>query len=254
MTMIPRYVFGFAVLLILLLLPLWASAQQPLSPPERPPVPLSDADQLQAEQRAKAPPGAETSASMPALGLVAGWLDSSLSSGDATIDAMVRQAAARHGVDPRLIFLVMQAESGFRLRAVSPKGATGLMQLMPATAVRLGVTNIFDPRENVFGGVRYLRWLLDRFGGDVRLALAGYNAGEGAVQYYGNQVPPFFETQNYVRSIVMRYNRFHGLESFQPPSAESGINKGKEKFPDYNQIIQFTSTTGAGSNPVSRKQ
>lgn len=217
-------------------------------------MPLSDADQLQAEQRAKAPPGAETPATPPALGLVAGWLDSSLSSGDATIDAMVRQAAARHGVDPRLIFLVMQAESGFRLRAMSPKGATGLMQLMPATAVRLGVTNIFDPRENVFGGVRYLRWLLDRFGGDVRLALAGYNAGEGAVQSYGNQVPPFLETQNYVRSIVMRYSRFRGLESFQPASAESGIDKSKEKFPDYNQIIQFSSATGAGSNPVSRKQ
>src|SRR5262245_55738878 len=119
---------GFAVLLILLILPLWVSAQQPLSPPERPPVPLSDADQLQAEQRAKSPSGIETSASPPALGLVAGWLDSSVSSGDALIDAMVRQAAATHGVDPRSIFLVMQAESGFRLRAVSPKGATGLMQ------------------------------------------------------------------------------------------------------------------------------
>jgi len=245
----------FAILLISLGLPVWASAQQPLlSPPERAPVPLSDTDQLQAEQRAKSTPAAETSTSRPALGVVPGWLDSSLSSGDPTIDAMVRQAAARHGVDPRLIFLVMQAESGFRLRALSPKGATGLMQLMPETAVRLGVTNIFDPRENVLGGVKYLRWLLDRFGGDVRLALAGYNAGEGAVQSYGNQVPPFSETQNYVRSIVMRYNRFRGLESFQPAARESAIDESKERFPNYNQIIQFSSATAGGGDPVSRKQ
>jgi soluble lytic murein transglycosylase-like protein len=246
---------GFAALLISLVFPVWASAQQPLSPPERPPVPLTDNDQVQAELRAKSRPTAETSGgSGPALSLSPGWFDGPVSSGDATIDAMVRQAAAKHGVDPRLIFLVMQAESGFRLRAVSPKGATGLMQLMPATAVRLGVGNILDPRENVFGGVKYLRWLLDRFGGDVRLALAGYNAGEHAVESYGNQVPPFLETQNYVRSIVLRYIRFRGLNSFQPDLVESGTDRSKEKFRDYNQIIQFTPTTEAANNPANHKQ
>jgi soluble lytic murein transglycosylase-like protein len=167
---------------------------------------------------------------------------------------MVREAAARHGVDPRLIFLVMQAESGFRLRALSPKGATGLMQLMPATALRLGVSNIFDPRENVLGGVKYLRWLLDRFGGDVRLALAGYNAGEGAVESYGNQVPPFQETQNYVRSIVLRYIRSRGLTGFHPDLVESGAERGKERIRDYNQILQFAPTTEALSGPASHKQ
>jgi hypothetical protein len=127
------------------------------------------------------------------------------------------------------------------------------MQLMPETAVRLGVTNIFDARENIFGGVKYLRWLLDRFGGDVRLALAGYNAGEHSVESHGNQVPPILETQNYVRSIVLRYNRFRGMEGLQPPLPESGTDKGKEKFPDYNQIIQFSPATDPATEPASRK-
>src|SRR5215470_1889964 len=242
-----------AIILITLASAVWASAQQPLlSPPERPPVPLTDTDQVQAELRAKPVSTAGTATNPQTLGLDPGWFDGPVSSGDATIDAMVRQAAARHGVDPRLIFLVIQAESGFRLRAVSPKGATGLMQLMPATALRLGVTNILDPRENVFGGVRYLRWLLDRFGGDVRLALAGYNAGEHAVESYGNQVPPILETQNYVRSIVLRYNRSRGPQSLGPP-VESFLDKSREKFPEYNQILQFTSTTEAGADLASRK-
>ena len=246
---------ALAIILITLASAVWASAQQPLlSPPERPPVPLTDTDQVQAELRAKSVSTAGTATNPQTLGLDPGWFDGPVSSGDATIDAMVRQAAARHGVDPRLIFLVMQAESGFRLRAVSPKGATGLMQLMPATALRLGVTNILDPRENVFGGVKYLRWLLDRFGGDVRLALAGYNAGEGAVESYRNQVPPFQETQNYVRSIVLRYIRFRGLTGFQPDLVESGAERGKERIRDYNQILQFAPTTEAFTNPVSRKQ
>ena len=134
--------------------------------------------------------------------------------------------------------LVMQAESGFRFHAVSPKGAAGLMQLMPSTAVRLGVNNILDPRENVFGGVKYLRWLLDRFEGDLKLALAGYNAGERAVESYGNQVPPYFETQSYVRSILLRYIRSRGLVGL-PLLQKTGLEKSSEKFPAYNQIIQI---------------
>jgi soluble lytic murein transglycosylase-like protein len=235
-------------------MPVLASAQQPmLSPPERPPVPLSDGDQLRAAAQARSKPSPEGSTFWPTAGGVGGWLGSALSSGDPTIDALIREAAARNGVDPRLVFLVMQAESGFRFRAVSPKGATGLMQLMPGTAMRLGVNNIFDTRENVFAGVRYLRWLLDRFGGDVRLALAGYNAGEHAVESYGNQVPPFLETQNYVRSIVLRYIRSRQLDSFPPRLQESGTQKSKEKFPDYNQIIQFTATIDAAHTGTDRR-
>jgi soluble lytic murein transglycosylase-like protein len=99
----------------------------------------------------------------------------------------------------------MHQESSFKSHAISPKGARGLMQLMPGTAARMGVTNIFDPKQNIDGGARYLRFLLDRFDGDVNLALAGYNAGEGAVEKYGRQIPPYSETQEYVRRISRRY-------------------------------------------------
>jgi soluble lytic murein transglycosylase-like protein len=119
----------------------------------------------------------------------------------------VLESAARHGVDPNLVFAVMRQESGFNARARSYKGASGLMQLMPATARRFGVTNIWDPAQNIEAGTRYLRFLLDTFNGDVKLALAGYNAGEGAVIKYGYTVPRYRETQNYVRSISARYGR-----------------------------------------------
>jgi soluble lytic murein transglycosylase-like protein len=100
----------------------------------------------------------------------------------------------------------MHQESTFKRNALSPKGARGLMQLMPPTASRFGVTNIYDPQQNIEGGTRYIRFLLDMFGGDVSLALAGYNAGEGAVLRYGRQVPPYRETQEYVRRIFNRYS------------------------------------------------
>jgi len=125
--------------------------------------------------------------------------------GDAQVDSLIVESARRHGVDPVLIYAIMHRESAFKKRALSHKGASGLMQLMPATARRFGVRNIWDPRENVEAGTRYMRWLLDTFGGDVRLALAGYNAGEGAVMKYGYRVPPYSETQEYVRRITERY-------------------------------------------------
>ena len=109
-------------------------------------------------------------------------------------------SARQHGVDPLLVKAVILAESAGRRWATSPKGAMGLMQLLPATARRFGVADPFDPAQNVAGGTRYLRWLLDRFGGDVTLALAGYTAGEGAVERHGG-VPPYRETRNYVRSV-----------------------------------------------------
>jgi soluble lytic murein transglycosylase-like protein len=109
-------------------------------------------------------------------------------------------SARQHGLDPLLVKAVILAESAGRPRARSPKGAMGLMQLMPATARRFGVADPDDPAQNVAGGTRYLRWLLDRYGGDVALALAGYNAGEGAVDRHGG-IPPYRETQNYVRTV-----------------------------------------------------
>jgi hypothetical protein len=121
-------------------------------------------------------------------------------------DSFIVDSSRRYGIDPLLIYSQMHQESSFNLRATSNKGASGLMQLMPATARRFGVTKIYDPQQNIDAGVKYMRWLLDTFGGDVNLALAGYNAGEGAVMKYGWQIPPYRETQEYVRRITGRYN------------------------------------------------
>jgi soluble lytic murein transglycosylase-like protein len=126
--------------------------------------------------------------------------------GSTEIDGYLINSGTTNGVDPLLLYSVMHQESSFKSRAISPKGARGLMQLMPGTAVRFGVTNIFDPRQNIEGGARYFRFLLDRFDGDVNLALAGYNAGEGAVEKYGWRIPPYAETQEYVRRISRRYS------------------------------------------------
>jgi Zn-finger nucleic acid-binding protein len=125
--------------------------------------------------------------------------------GSARLDALIRQNGARHGVDPYLVFCVMEQESHFNARAVSPAGARGLMQLMPGTAARFGVRNSFDPAQNISGGTRYLRELLRRFHNRVDLVLAGYNAGEGNVIRYGHRVPPFRETRNYVRRVTAKY-------------------------------------------------
>ncbi|MCU1268200.1 MAG: Lytic transglycosylase catalytic [Acidobacteria bacterium] len=125
--------------------------------------------------------------------------------GSAEVDSFIVESGARHGVDPVLLYAIMHQESTFKAKAVSPKGARGLMQLMPGTAARYGVTNIFDPRQNIDGGARYMKFLLNLFDGDVNLALAGYNAGEGAVMKYGYRVPPYSETQEYVRRISRRY-------------------------------------------------
>lgn len=121
-------------------------------------------------------------------------------------DSLIVESSRRYNIDPLLIYSQMHQESSFKTTARSYKGASGLMQLMPATARRFGVTKIYDPRQNIDAGVRYMRWLLDTFNGDVNLALAGYNAGEGAVMRYGWTIPPYRETQEYVRRISTRYS------------------------------------------------
>lgn len=118
-----------------------------------------------------------------------------------TIETLVVEHAERQDLRPELVRAVIQVESGFNPRATSPKGAMGLMQLMPQTARELGVANPYDPAENIRGGTTYLRQLLDRYDGDERLALAAYNAGAGAVDRYGRTVPPYRETRDYVRRI-----------------------------------------------------
>jgi soluble lytic murein transglycosylase-like protein len=116
----------------------------------------------------------------------------------------VEEAARSHGLDPRLVDLVIRMESGYNPRAVSPKGARGIMQLMPQTASLYNVANVFDPIQNLRAGVHYLKDLLQRFNSDIALALAAYNAGPGAVERSGG-VPPYNETQNYVKAILLAY-------------------------------------------------
>jgi soluble lytic murein transglycosylase-like protein len=120
-------------------------------------------------------------------------------------DSIIEKAALSAAVEPNLLRAVIVVESGFNLRAVSKRGAVGLMQLMPATATRFGVSNPYDPRQNVQAGARYLKFLIDRFGQDVRLALAAYNAGEEAVDRNGGQIPPFSETMAYVPRVLKIY-------------------------------------------------
>jgi hypothetical protein len=126
-----------------------------------------------------------------------------------SIDALIEEAANRYQVDPLLVKSVMQVESNFNPAAVSPKGAQGLMQLIPATALRFGVTDPFDSKQNIEGGVKYLRYLQDLFPSDLRLSLAAYNAGEGAVAKYG-AVPPYRETVDYVQKVHQRYSKAKG--------------------------------------------
>lgn len=268
-TIAPKSVLPKSVVLaagLLLVMALTAgrvAAQQPLSPPEHPPVPLSDVDQSlsrdealrrqAAEQATKTTVQTGTSQGTTAASIkipADAFANRRFSSGNAAIDALAFEAGDRYHLDPYLILAVMNAESGYNRLAVSPKGASGLMQLMPETASRFGVKNIFDPRENILAGASYLRWLLDRFG-DVRLALAGYNAGEGAVEFYGNRIPPFQETQNYVQIIYSRYSRMRG--SAQQPAAETTVPpSGAEKPPTYNQIITFSSEDSQGAESSKR--
>lgn len=147
----------------------------------------------------------------PALTATAdGGFDSSSlawTTGSNRIDGLIRQYGAQYGVDPYLIYCLMSQESSFIAGAVSPKGAQGLMQLMPGTAARYGVTNPYDVAQNIKGGTRYLKDLLTMFNGRVDLALAGYNAGEGAVMKYGYTIPPYDETRSYVKLILKRYGK-----------------------------------------------
>lgn len=119
-------------------------------------------------------------------------------------DSTIEEHAAAHRIRPELVRAVIQVESAYNPRARSHKGAMGLMQLMPDTAADLGVVNPYDPEQNIRGGVAYLRMLLDKFGGNEELALAAYNAGPGAVSRYGDNVPPYRETQQYVDKVRSR--------------------------------------------------
>lgn len=156
-------------------------------------------------------------------------------------DQMIRQAAQQHGVSEGLIKAVMHTESGFNINARSPVGAQGLMQLMPATARRFNVSNAYDPQQNIFGGARYLSWLLKRFNGNTQLAIAAYNAGEGNIDKYGG-IPPFRETQDYVRRVT---SRFQNLYSSGLSSTSSSNNANTQV------IAQSANYTSSNSEAMS---
>ena len=176
-----------------------------------------------------------------------------------------------HGVSEGLIKAVMHTESGFNVNARSPVGAQGLMQLMPATARRFNVSNAYDPQQNIMAGAKYLAWLLKRFNGDQSLALAGYNAGEGNVSKYGG-IPPFRETQDYVRRVNSRYQNLYSngvalstgsSASIQPSSeisahssqgssqSSSNLGLSQTSAKKQRQIIQLSDGTFTYANAVA---
>lgn len=159
-------------------------------------VPVDDRYKLVLEGREEAAP--------PAAG-PGPAVSQALLARSAAYDPYVEAAARKVEVDEALIRAVIVVESAFNARAVSPRGAMGLMQLMPATAQQYGVSDAFDPEQNIKGGSRYLRDLIDRYDEDLELVLAAYNAGEGAVARHGNQVPPYKETRQYVPKVLRVY-------------------------------------------------
>jgi len=185
-------------------------------------------------------PNISPSASVGNLSALRGYTTGSLE-----VDGYLVKSGTSNSVDPLLLYSVMHQESSFKSRAISPKGARGLMQLMPGTAMRYGVTNIFDPRQNIEGGARYLRFLLDRFDGDVNLALAGYNAGEGAVEKYGWRIPPYAETQEYVRRISRRYSLLQDPSAavYARPINRTQLSRLQTKGPEPLTIYERTVST-----------
>jgi soluble lytic murein transglycosylase-like protein len=145
-----------------------------------------------------------------------------------TLDAVVNTASSRNNINPELILSVIRAESGFNPNAVSPKGARGLMQLMPLTATRLGVDNALDPVANVEGGTRYLKELLERYQNDLSKALAAYNAGPGRVEQY-NGVPPYPETRAYIARIISDLNRKTPAQTNSHADINAGSNAKKSR-------------------------
>ena len=174
--------------------------------------------------------------------------------GSAEIDNYIMESGKRHSVDPLLLYSIMHQESSFKRRARSHKGASGLMQLMPPTARRFGVSNIWDPKQNIEGGTRYMRFLLDYFEGDVALALAGYNAGEGAVVKYGYRVPPYAETQEYVRRIGRRYSLIRDPMAARLANPVSGQQLSKVQEAESKPLTIYERTVSAVRLPDGRLQ
>ena len=170
-------------------------------------------------------------------------------------DHIIRQAAQTHGVSEGLIKAVMHTESGFNVNARSPVGAQGLMQLMPATARRFNVSNAYDPHENIMAGAKYLAWLLKRFNGNTRLAIAAYNAGEGNVDKYGD-VPPFRETRDYVKRVTSRYQNLYasGIGASANNNAITANNNSNTQSQNTQVIAQSDNYTASNHQVAANKR
>ena len=173
-------------------------------------VPTAEVDHFEAAPETPGFPSLAKKDKVPGSGLTASGLRSPAFAfagrSAANLTDMVNEASGRYRLDPDLVSSVIKAESGFNVRAVSPKGAQGLMQLMPGTATQLGVPNAFDPQANVEGGTKYLRELLEKYNFDLVKALAAYNAGPQKVERFGG-VPPYYETRAYVARVVKDFNK-----------------------------------------------
>lgn len=170
------------------------------------------------------------------------------------LSEVVNQASGRYRLDPDLVNSVIKAESGFNVRAVSPKGAQGLMQLMPGTAAQLGVPNAFDPQANVEGGTKYLRELLERYNFDLVKALAAYNAGPQRVEQFGG-VPPFYETRAYVARVVRDFNKKKTVSGKLAPGVSSKKTPPSQKAAvprKSGAISQASATKARPSIPVAQ--
>jgi hypothetical protein len=154
-----------------------------------------------------------------------------------TYDPIIEKYASNYRIDPSLIRSMIATESGFNPRAISTKGARGLMQLMPETAKRLGVNNSFDPEQNIHGGIKHLRSLLNSFNEDISLSLAAYNAGENLVQRLG-RIPSIKETQDYVKSITKRYDK--SKSELKPPPQEKEKAPSLFRFVDDSGVLHVT--------------
>ncbi len=164
---------------------------------------------------------------------------------------LIWKTALKHGVHPDLVYAMAAVESNFNSRAISAKGALGLMQLMPETASRFGVSDPFDPADNVLGGVRYLRYLLDMFQGDPRLALAAYNAGENVV-LASKKIPDYPETRRYVTKVLQL---FGAKQPYVPPTPRRPVAGGRgseapiHEFTDADGVVHYTDTPPGGGEP-----
>jgi soluble lytic murein transglycosylase-like protein len=172
--------------------------------------------------------------------------DDPVQSPRAPIADLVDSVARKYDVDPLLVHSVIQVESAYNPAAVSNKGAEGLMQLMPATARRFGVTNSFDTMQNLEGGVRYLKYLDSLFPNDLRLTLAAYNAGEGAVWKYRNQVPPYPETEQYVYKVGARYGKAlrQAERAKTAPAVVTSASAGITAEPLYAPVVSYVDASG----------